>query len=507
MKTKILKYHPMFKSFTIKIFIGILAVPIFLSSCEKMIDVDQPDIIEQEQAFDDKNTSRLSLLGLYGYMTDLVEPMFLAGEVRADLTIAAKSADAYIKEFSNNSFSASNPYISPKPYYTIINNANDFIARFDKMYEEGIVDSSEYHKFKSELVAIRVWTQYQIAKIYGKCKYYTEVVDIDNVDNLPDLAFDKGLINKLIEQLTFSDTNNFTSTDDDLKWQTIRMNDFYVNALLGELYMDLALYDSKAYELAIEKFDEVISAGDINNRAGLRFKITTPKFDEEDTDWIDYLFIDDDITLFQNAVFIIGFDNKYNQTNNLYSWTQTKNYQVEPSDWFFKDFNKQAFANSEFPDYRYYSVDYSTNDPYSYKEKIIYKYFEDDKPFILTRTARIKLLMAYCINQTEGYEDALDEVNDVRGRVNASELELLDDKIEKDKKLSKLWMEDVIIDELAYETAFEGQRWFDLMRVAKRRKDPSYLANKVAEKYPNESKEEIVEKLSDKKNWYIPVFE
>ena len=74
-------------------FILNVIIILIITSCEKIIEVDQPDIIEQEQAFDDKNSTRLSLIGLYGLMADLVEPMFLAGEVRADLVEQADSVE------------------------------------------------------------------------------------------------------------------------------------------------------------------------------------------------------------------------------------------------------------------------------------------------------------------------------------------------------------------------------------------------------------------------------
>jgi starch-binding outer membrane protein, SusD/RagB family len=64
------------------------------------------------------------------------------------------------------------------------------------------------------------------------------------------------------------------------------------------------------------------------------------------------------------------------------------------------------------------------------------------------------------------------------------------------------WVEDKIIEECALETAFEGNRFHDLMRIAFRRTDPSYLANKVAEKYGSD-KEAIRTKLLDVNNWYI----
>ena len=59
-------------------------------------------------------------------------------------------------------------------------------------------------------------------------------------------------------------------------------------------------------------------------------------------------------------------------------------------------------------------------------------------------------------------------------------------------------VEDLIVDEEAMELAFEGTRFFDLMRVAHRRNDPSYLANRVARRDAS-----LKSKLLDTRNWYF----
>jgi hypothetical protein len=68
-------------------------------------------------------------------------------------------------------------------------------------------------------------------------------------------------------------------------------------------------------------------------------------------------------------------------------------------------------------------------------------------------------------------------------------------------------LEGFILDEKARELAFEGERFYDLMRVAKRRNDPSFLANIVSQKYPQEKRAEIYNLLLDEKNWYIKYFD
>ncbi len=69
------------------------------------------------------------------------------------------------------------------------------------------------------------------------------------------------------------------------------------------------------------------------------------------------------------------------------------------------------------------------------------------------------------------------------------------------------FVEDKIQQELALETAFEGNRFHDLMRIAFRRMktgegDESYLADKVAAKHVN-NQAAIRTKLLNSQNWYI----
>ncbi len=70
-------------------------------------------------------------------------------------------------------------------------------------------------------------------------------------------------------------------------------------------------------------------------------------------------------------------------------------------------------------------------------------------------------------------------------------------------------MDDLLIDESGLETAFEGNRWGDLLRIALRRKatDPNYLANKIGAKFDaahNADGAAVKARLKDPANWYLP---
>ena len=71
---------------------------------------------------------------------------------------------------------------------------------------------------------------------------------------------------------------------------------------------------------------------------------------------------------------------------------------------------------------------------------------------------------------------------------------------------SVLYVEDRICDEMALETAAEGQRFPDLMRLAKHRNDPTFLAAKVAARNgAAHTDADLYARLSDVKNWYLPL--
>lgn len=64
-------------------------------------------------------------------------------------------------------------------------------------------------------------------------------------------------------------------------------------------------------------------------------------------------------------------------------------------------------------------------------------------------------------------------------------------------------VEDLIMDECALECAFEGTRYYDLMRVAMHRNDPAYLANKIARRNGEGKPAGVDADLMDMKNWFM----
>ncbi len=71
----------------------------------------------------------------------------------------------------------------------------------------------------------------------------------------------------------------------------------------------------------------------------------------------------------------------------------------------------------------------------------------------------------------------------------------------------QLGLENKLIEEAALELAFEGNRWSDLVRIARRQNNPAFLADKIYQKLlkagdPNAAATRS--KLMDPANWYLP---
>ena len=69
---------------------------------------------------------------------------------------------------------------------------------------------------------------------------------------------------------------------------------------------------------------------------------------------------------------------------------------------------------------------------------------------------------------------------------------------------SVIMVEDLIANEMALETAFEGQRYYTLMRIAMRRNDNSYLAEPVSKRYGLKN-DDLYNKLMNRENWFLPI--
>jgi hypothetical protein len=120
--------------------------------------------------------------------------------------------------------------------------------------------------------------------------------------------------------------------------------------------------------------------------------------------------------------------------------------------------------------------------------------------WIVYRYADVLLMKAEALAQLGNYSEAESILNSIRARALMNPLEVTH---------GREAMEDAIMDERARELAFEGKRWFDLLRLG-RRNDYSRktkLIEKIIENVPSTQKLVLASKLTNPYGWYLPIYD
>ena len=121
-----------------------------------------------------------------------------------------------------------------------------------------------------------------------------------------------------------------------------------------------------------------------------------------------------------------------------------------------------------------------------------------DCNWIVYRLADVLLMKAEALSQTGRYNEALAIVNQIRDRAFMGVVSA---------PQNPQAYEDMILMERAKELAYEGKRWFDLLRMGSRNnyERKTTLIEIVIEKVPATQKRVLASKLNDPNGWYLPI--
>jgi hypothetical protein len=480
--------------------VALIAIICISYSCSDDLFTEQAgNRITPDEHFQSVKDLYISIYGTYIPLQEALPNLLLMDGLRSDLMDVTSYSDAYMKAINNHDFSTDNPYINGSDYYKVIINVNEILDHFDEVWVKDPTEVEYEPKFtKGALLTIRAWSYFTLVRLFGKAAVIA--------DNMPSFVTDQTFLNKkdmidtLINQLKPYVFNN-------AKYTELRIWGPNTKALLGELYLENQQYDSAAYylKLGMESFG--------NSKV---FKVTSAYSKEN---W-ELIFYDEGVGM--ENIDVVFYDSHRDQYNTFTGWSL--DHKIKPSQWLVNSYKTQIQSKGGAGDlYRGQGFTYDTI-PGSY---YISKYnLEEGDPYStyisISRAADVHLLLAEALNQLGDATTALLLVNNgirnadvtpagynkwsdnvgVRGRVSLQPKEIPADMV--DPVAIKNTVEDIIMDERALELAFEGKRWFDLVRVAERRNDPGYLANKVAAKFSDPVQAERIRTiLLDKANWYL----
>jgi hypothetical protein len=120
--------------------------------------------------------------------------------------------------------------------------------------------------------------------------------------------------------------------------------------------------------------------------------------------------------------------------------------------------------------------------------------------WIIYRLADVMLMKAEALSQLGEYGRARNILEEIKVRAGVPVPPLANNPVA---------FEDAILDERAAEFAYEGKRWFDLMRMGRRNNysRKNELIEIIINNVPSTQKRILAAKLNNPLGWYLPIFE
>lgn len=527
------------KSRIISYFLVILSISfVALAGCKEDFFKEQAaDRITPDQHYQSIIDANVSLQGAIVYLQDVMPNLIMLDGLRSDMMNVTDNATSDLVEIDNQIFSKGNPYLDPADFYKVIINVNEVLANIDLISaRDRAFNENTSSQYKGALIGLRAWTYLTLVRLYNKAVWFEGDTLNPNLFKLPtDLSqyLNDGkyvlgkqeILSKLIEEVT----QYIHGAGGGQELEELRIP-HYMNtkALLGELYLETGNFTQAAYylKLACESYG--------NTPEGLKVDETY-----ENLAWKN-IFFNSESQEVEN-ISVIPFSREEAQFNPLaYLFGKDYGYMVKPSMVLIDSFMAQTTAIGAKGDlYRGIGITFDVdtvgwiNDSTSITEPYITKYAVDKTDplgtdIIISRAADIHLMLAEAYNRMgdeTSQKYALMLLNQgvnfespkpapfikwsgnlgIRGRAYLESRMVPEiDSIAPEDRITMI--EDDIIAERALELAFEGKRWFDLVRIAERRGDPAYLADRVAAKFQDDPAKyaEIHAKLMNPANWFLP---
>ncbi len=468
---------------TIYILIFITLITPF--SCNDWIELIPPQGLIREEFWKTKEDVRAVIMGAYESFAQMDGMLFKYGEIRADMVVGDYNQDWNEQRIAEGNIYPENWMCNWSAFYEVINYCNEVIKNAPLVQENDDTFSDYLLKgYLSEAYFLRSLSYFYLVRIFKDVPFSTEPTETDDADFYLAKTDGEEILTLLIDDL--EEARKYATTDG---YQTLeelkgRATKAAIDALLADISLWLFDYEAVLRHIAnIESNPEYLLMP-----SAKWFELFHPGNSLE-------------------SIFEFQFDDNLNQRNSLYGITRRYSYQYDPSqkaiEMFAKEFTRELYRGED-----------SSIKKYGESDFIIWKYVgrapdgettrsgsdQNSANWIVYRMADVLLMKAEALSQLGRFPEALALINEIRFRADVPAVNVSN---------SEAAFEDAIMAERALELAFEGKRWFDLMRMGRRndyaRKNK--LIEVIVNNVPSTQKRILATKLTNPLGWYLPIYE
>lgn len=471
---------------------AIALVLLSLGSCDKWLDLKPQEGVVAEDYWKTKEQIRAAVNGLYISLITpvygnrhLSQELFMHGEIRTDMVDISTFAPQDYLEYRFANMLPTNGYSNWGMFYKIINYCNNVIDNAPAVKElDPTLTQTDLDAYVGEALAIRAWMYLNLARIWGdvpiKLTYTASDEDLVSIAK----STQAQVLQAVVDDLERAEPM-VRETFDDVAADKGKVTRYTVNALLADAY----LWQNE-FQKAADACDVIINAGVFELVSG------------DPSTWINELFGQGNSI---EGIFELQYDRQ--QLNPFYAlFRQNAFYMAGPS--VYEDLFQFDAADPENFDvrgdrgalstatnmiYKYHAINRTQSKPLeeSYTHWMVYRY------------ADVLLMKAEALNGLSRGQEALDLIYVIRERGNAMEGNDLDPGADDQQGIT-----DFIVQERAREFAYEGKRWFDVLRNARRdnyqRLD--LITSMIVNYAPADRQQAMLGKYRDVNSHYLPIY-
>lgn len=462
-----------------------------LAGCNKWLELKPLDGIVGDEFWNTKEQVDAAVTGIYSSMQasnsdrQMVEYLFIWGEGRTDMVSPGFRADQDEQDIINMNMLPQNRYVNWRSFYQTINYCNTLIQLAPSVRQkDNTFTEAQLNTALGQAHAIRGLMYFYLVRSFGDVplKLNATISDQDIV-NIPKSKSDT-VLNQIETDLKLAE-NYVPVSYGNNQADKGRVTRYGVNAMLADVYMW-----REKYTEAVAECDKIINS----RRFGL---VTRQNFFEKvffEGNSNESIFeLEFDVQRL-NPFFDIHTPNRKrwgaapHLPENVYGIDLVNSTPVEDVRG-----ENSAYRSSDFTIWKYVGA---TNDG-----RTLRTFDQSFANWIFYRYADILLLKAEAINQLDQPLEASRIVKQIRERASAVDFKAMD-------STSKSSMGNFILEERQRELAYEGKRWYDVLRNAKRNNYErlQLLMDMASFSIPPDRRQAAFAKLRDKNSHYFPIY-
>lgn len=456
-----------------------------LSSCSEWLNLEPEDGVIRDRFWKTKEETHSAVMGCYASLmeSNMMERYFIWGELRAEMVVPTPSANEDLIAINNGEIVSSNQYTDWSYFYRTINQCNTVLELAKLAQAKDMSFSTTLLKqYEAEVTCIRSLAYFYLLRTFRDVPYITKASIYDDQQFTIAATPDTAIVDSLIVSLRKVETE-IPFSHSDLASNKGRFNALSLKTLLADIYLWKGDYDN-----CIDLTKQVLESGQYSLVPVGRQQVLVDGDTPGVPDTVYYV-NEGDVSSY--------FLSMYAQGNSVESIFELQ-FGSDKTNPFCSMFLPGGYANLQAKMENLSSEYFMTSsldrgwfdmrgEGVSYKQGYIWKWIGLSKDldlfrpigssfsnWIFYRLADVILMKAEALtqkaildnNNQEYLTEAKKLVTQIRDRANAPES--TDMLYKQVGSISGRTMEEFIVNERAREFAFEGKRWFDVLRHAKR---------------------------------------